>query len=115
MTPTPDGSNHSLPDSLQSRLDSLTTSELRAVVSYARSLIPTHRTSEDILEEGPNEEIVEVIERNGSTEVVKKQPCAEGCSDCPHGPYLYRVQLQPTVEPDEAPSLHWEFLGRVYD
>ncbi|WP_225741239.1 hypothetical protein [Halorussus halophilus] len=108
-------SDLTLPDSLESQLDSLSESELHAVVTYARSRIPTRSAPEAVLEAGPGEEILEVIERNGSTEVVKKQPCAEGCSECPHGPYLYRVQLQPAVTLDDGPSLHWEFLGRVYD
>lgn len=104
-----------IPDDLESRLDALTASELRAVVDYVRSRIPTRRPPADGLEVGPDEELVEVIDRDGFTEVVKKHPCAEGCEECPHGPYLYRIRLQPSVSVDDSPSLHWEFLGRVYD
>lgn len=46
------------------------------------------------------------------TEVVKREPCGENCPDCPHGPYLYHVYEEPL--PDGSDSLHWVFLGHVF-
>ncbi|WP_166035512.1 hypothetical protein [Halorussus pelagicus] len=54
-------------------------------------------------------------EVDGYTEVVKEQPCAEGCENCPHGPYLYRVRVRPPVEPDAEPTLRWDLMGPVMD
>lgn len=120
MPPNPDaspdaaGSSPSdLPDDLVERLSRLDESELREVISYADSLLPRPPTVADLLEERPGEEILEVAERDGYTRVVKTQPCAEGCDECPHGPYLYHVRVQPSPNDGESPSLHWEFLGLV--
>lgn len=108
-----DSSPSDLPDDLADELSQLTASELRAVVSYAKSLLPGLPTVEDLLEELPGEEIVEVEDENGYTKVVKRQPCVQGCAECPHGPYLYHVQVARSPEDGEQPSLHWEFIGYV--
>lgn len=101
-----------LPDALVDELRALDTTELQAVIEYARSLLPTRPAPADLIEERPDERILEVAEQDGFTTVIKEQPCVEGCEDCPHGPYLYRVRAELGPEADE-PTLHWDFLGRV--
>ncbi|UPV76872.1 hypothetical protein M0R89_20610 (plasmid) [Halorussus limi] len=102
-----------LPEDLADRLPQLNESELRAVVSHARSLLPEPPTVEDLLEAKSGEELLEVDEKEGYTMVAKKQPCAEGCDECPHGPYLYHVRVENHPERGKEPSLHWEFIGPV--
>lgn len=120
MSPDPNESTDSsasstsgLPDDLVARLSRLDDSELRAVISYARSLLPPLPTVEDLLEERPGEEILEISEGDGYTKVVKTKSCTEGCEECPHGPYLYHVRVEPNLAEDDSPSLHWEFLGPI--
>lgn len=103
-----------LPDSLRARLDDLSEHHLREVVDYAqRRLRESHRPVSERIAAGPGEEIVTVEDRPEYTEVVKREPCGEHCSDCPHGPYLYHVYEE--VHPDGRSSLHWVFLGRRYE
>lgn len=120
MTPNPDTSSNSsrsspsaLSDDLVDHLSGLDDSELRDVISYAKSLLSRRPTVEDLLEERPDEEILEVEDGEGYTKVVKTHPCASGCDECPHGPYLYHVRVQPSPDDGESASLHWEFLGPV--
>lgn len=101
-----------LPSDLASRLTALDGTQIRAVVAYAEQLLPEKPPVADLLEEQPGEEILDVTERDGHTEVIKMQPCANGCDECPHGPYLYRVRVQ-TYPNEKSPSLHWDFLGPV--
>ncbi|MFC4550681.1 MULTISPECIES: hypothetical protein [Halorussus] len=103
-----------LPADLADRLDELDASQLEAVADYARSSLPSPPTPAELVEARPGEEIVEIRERDGFTEVVKRQPCAEGCPECPHGPYLHEVWIRPLFDGVDSSSLHWEFLGRVY-
>lgn len=102
-----------LPDELAERVSRLDESELRELISYARSLLPRPPTVDDLLEERPGEEIIDVESEDAYTRVVKTQPCAEGCEDCPHGPYLYHVRVKPSPADGESPSLRWDFLGPV--
>lgn len=102
-----------LPDALADRLAGLSESELRAVVSYAKSLLPPPPSVEELLETQPGEEILGVEDHDGYTKVVKRQPCAQGCDECPHGPYLYHVRVEKNPTGDDSSPLHWEFLGRV--
>ncbi|NEU57856.1 hypothetical protein [Halorussus sp. MSC15.2] len=114
MSQNPDNRpDSSLSDDLAERLSDLTESELRAVISHAESLLPRPPTVADLLEARPGEEILDVEERDGYTKVVKRQPCAQGCEECPHGPYLYHVRVEKHPEDGEGPSLHWQFLGPV--
>lgn len=101
-----------LPDDLVSALDALELAELRAVIEYAGSLLPTEPAPAELIEAGPGEELLEIREHDAFTTVVKEQPCVDGCEDCPHGPYLYRVRAERHPGHDE-PTLHWSFLGRV--
>lgn len=106
-TPPPD-----LPDELAPTLAALNAAELRAVIAYAESLLPTKPAPPELIKERTGEEIVEITEHEGYTTVIKAQPCVEGCEKCPHGPYLYRVRAE--IHPDvDEPTLHWDFLGRV--
>lgn len=93
-------------------LGMLDVDELRAVITYAQSLFPTRPAPADLVEEQPGEEILDITAHDSHTTVVKAQPCIDGCDDCPHGPYLYRVRAE--MHSGEAePTLHWDFLGRV--
>ncbi|RBI61079.1 hypothetical protein DMJ13_15215 [halophilic archaeon] len=101
-----------VPDSLADELASLDDDALRAVVGYARDLLNERLSMATLIEENGDEEIADIDEQGGYTLVTKKQSCADGCEHCPHGPYLYRVRLEPSPTDDE-PTLHWSFLGRV--
>lgn len=93
-------------------LDRLNDEELRAVISYEQALL-NHRTAPARrIEAAAGEEIVAVAEREGYTEVIKLQPCPGGCSDCPHGPYLYHVRTERSLQ-GSTDTLHWSFLGHV--
>lgn len=103
-----------LSENLIARLDGLTEQELREVVHYAqRRLREVHQPVSDRIEVGPGEELVSIEERPEYTEVIKREPCGEDCSDCPHGPHLYHVYEE--RYPDRSSSLHWVFLGRVFE
>lgn len=85
--------------------------ELRKAIVYAQELL--HFNGEEELPINPeaNDDILRVIEHEGHTEVVKQYRCADGCDDCPHGPYLYRVKEVP--QPDGSDNVHWSLLGPV--
>ncbi|MFC7156240.1 hypothetical protein ACFQPA_12385 [Halomarina halobia] len=107
------GDDPALPEHLVTALDGLERHELREVVHYVQRRIRELQSPvSDEIEAAPGEEIITVEERPGYTEVIKREPCGEDCSDCPHGPYLYHVYEE--VKPDGSPSLHWVFLGRVF-
>lgn len=106
-------SPENVPDDLAARLAALDAAELRSVIAYAESLLPPAPKPRDLLEERPGEQILNVNEEDGHTEVVKEQPCVEGCENCPHGPYLYRIRVRPSVDDEGGPTLRWDFLGSV--
>jgi len=112
-TDSSDSSSPNLPDELADRLSRLDESELRAVISHAKSLLSPMPAVEDLLEERPGEEILDVEDGDGYTKVIKTQPCAHGCDECPHGPYLYHVGVETYPADGVEPSLHWAFLGLV--
>ncbi|WP_299335439.1 hypothetical protein [Haloplanus sp.] len=103
----PDG----LPDGLATELHGCTAEELRNVVVHAQELLQHRREPGSPIDPGPGEDVVRVTERDGYTEVVKRQPCAGGCPDCPHGPYLYHVREETLL--DGGTNHHWTFLGEV--
>ena len=108
---TPVSPSAELPDDLATQLQEMDTATLQAVITYAQSLLPpTPSISEFLDEEAEN--VVDVLDHDGYTTVKKMEPCAEGCEDCPHGPYLYRVRVERSPA-DGSPYLHWDFLGRV--
>lgn len=93
-------------------IDQLDEEELRSIIDYARERREyIHPDITDQIESGPGEEIVRIEERTGYPEVVKKQPCAKGCDECPHGPFLYHVREE--SRPEGGISLHWDYLGRI--
>lgn len=101
-----------VPEELRERVDALDETEVRALVDYGRRrLRELHEPVSAHLEPQPGEEFVEVVERDAYTEVVKREPCAEGCPACPHGPYLYHVTEE--RHPDGTTRLHWASLGPV--
>ena len=100
-----------LPESLLGDLDELTSEQLRKTIIYARELLQASDEAGSPIEPKPGEEIIRVTEHGGYTEVVKRFRCANGCSDCPHGPYLYHVTEEP--RPDGGTHTHWSLLGRV--
>lgn len=103
-----------VPAGLVAGLQDLDESELRAVIDYARARIDQlHPTVTDRIEEGPGEELLSVEDRGAYTEVVKRQPCPAGCSDCPHGPYLYHVTEE--RRSDGTTHLHWSYVGRNFE
>lgn len=92
-------------------LDGMDRHELRQAVVYAQELLAERGDHPLELEPLPGEEFVRVTERDGHTEVVKRQPCADGCDACPHGPYLYHVRRE--THPEGGDHLHWTLIGRV--
>lgn len=101
-----------LPDDIVEAIDNLNEAQLRAVIDYAQDRMRfVHPSVTEQIEAREGEEIVRIEERNGYTEVVKRQPCAEGCTNCPHGPYLYHVNEE--QRPDGSAHLHWTYLGRI--
>jgi hypothetical protein len=106
------GINGDLPESIAEDLQALDDEALRDVVSYAQQLLRERAPQPSHIEAAPGEEIISIEEQGGYTLVTKTQKCAEGCEDCPHGPYLYLVREEHSPV-DHEPTLHWVFLGRV--
>ncbi|WP_458210461.1 hypothetical protein [Haladaptatus sp. NG-SE-30] len=106
------GSNNGLPESIAEELAILDDVTLREVIDYAQTLLDERLPPKVLIETAAEEEIVSISDRFGYTLITKTQPCADGCADCPHGPYLYRVRIEGSVVGGN-PALHWSFLGRV--
>lgn len=100
-----------LPESLIADLDQLDPEQLRKTIIYVRELLQASDEADSPIEPTPGEDIIRVTEHDGYTEVVKQVRCADGCSDCPHGPYLYHVTEEP--RPEGGTHTHWSLLGRV--
>jgi hypothetical protein len=86
---------------------------LRDIVDFVQRELAERRRDLLDVDPKPGEEVVGVSEERGYTRVVLRQPCAEGCDDCPHGPYRYHVRTEQS--PEREDSLPWSFLGRVFD
>lgn len=113
MTDEPDAPSvpSGVPASLSAKLVDLNEGQLRAVAGFVQRLIDRrHPISEDI-EPQEGEEIVRVEEGEYYTTVLKRQPCADGCEDCPHGLYLYHVRRE--SHPDGAEMLNWSYIGQI--
>jgi hypothetical protein len=115
MTGADDGPTppEGLPDELVSSLRALDAEDLRKTIIHARELLNAEKESAPTVESKPGEDILEVTHHQGYTEVVKRVPCGEECSECPHGPYLYHVTEERL--PDGDTELYWKFLGEVDD
>ncbi|MCD2200715.1 MULTISPECIES: hypothetical protein [unclassified Halobacterium] len=98
------------PENVASTLQELSVHDLRETIIYAQELLQFHHVPTDQIEPTPGEEIVELTEHQGYTEVVKRQPCGNECADCPHGPYVYHVTRERHPNGDE--KLHWVLIGR---
>lgn len=99
-----------LPGDVAATLQEMDIHDLRETIIYAQELLHTHNAPLLQIEPFPGEEIVEITEHPGYTEVVKRQPCGNDCEDCPHGPYAYHVTRE--RHPDGKEELHWVLLGR---
>ncbi|WP_254543806.1 hypothetical protein [Halomarina pelagica] len=98
-----------LPTPVVDALSDLDEHDLRRAILYAQALLRERHDGSTDLEAAPGEEIVRVVEREGFTEVHKLQPCASGCDDCPHGPYVYHVVTE--RRPDGTEHNHWTLVG----
>ncbi|WP_336339014.1 hypothetical protein [Haloarcula brevis] len=100
-----------IPAALAAELSDRTPEELRNTIIYAQELLQFHDETASPVIPGPNEEILRSTERDGYTEVVKRTTCADGCDDCPHGPYLYHLKEE--SRPEGGTKVRWTFLGEV--
>lgn len=103
------------PESLGSevveQLSDLSAQELREAVLYGQELLQYRKQTTPRIEPKPGEEYVRVEDHDGYTLVVKREPCGEGCDDCPHGPYVYHVTEEKM--PSGERRTHWALIGRV--
>ena len=100
-----------LPPKLVEQLTNCTPEELRKAIVHAQELLHYHEETELPVDAAAGDDILRVTEHEGYTEVVKQYSCAEGCDDCPHGPYLYHVTEE--TLPDGTRETHWSFIGQV--
>ncbi|SDG00264.1 hypothetical protein SAMN04488067_11281 [Halorubrum xinjiangense] len=100
-----------LPPAVVDALTDCSPGELRKAIVHAQELLHYHGEAELPVSAEDREDIIRVTEHEGYTEVVKQFRCAEGCEDCPHGPYLYHVTEEP--QPDGSRKVHWSFMGTV--
>lgn len=101
-----------LSDNVTATLQELDEQGLRRAIIYAQELLQAADTAVTEIEPSPNEDILRTTDRDGYTEVVKQVRCADGCVDCPHGPYLYHVTRE--SRPEGGAHTHWKFIGRVH-
>jgi hypothetical protein len=113
MAPPQDGPTppEGLPDEVVATLTDLPPEQLRLAIVHAQELLQINDETGPPIEPGPDEDILRMEERDGYTEVVKRVPCAAGCDDCPHGPYIYHVTEEP--RPEGGTHVHWSFIGRI--
>lgn len=106
-----------LPDGVAARLTELDDHTLRETIRYLGDVLEHHHQQnlERALEAIPADELVSVTENEeeGYFQVVRGHRCAQGCPDCPHGPFLYHVRSVP--EPDGTESLRWTLIGPMTD
>jgi hypothetical protein len=102
-----------LPSSIAAEFSQLDDESLRAALDYGQALLNTHTDPASKIEAGPNEEIVSIEDHGTHTTVIKYEDCADGCDECPHGPYLYHVRSEEHINGEE--NLHWVYIGEVVD
>lgn len=98
----------SLPTDLVREVEGMDAGSLRGLIHYLQHLVDYRLTPEQQITAGEGEEIVDITEREGYTEVTKRMPCANGCDACPHGEYVYEVHR-------EGDHLHWSYIGRTVE
>lgn len=111
MSPEEPTPPEGLPDDIVARLTELSPEQLRKTIVHAQELLRSRDEVDPPVEGVPDEDILRMEERDGYTEVVKQLYCPEGCSDCPHGPYLYHITEEP--RPEGGTHTHWTFIGKV--
>lgn len=104
---------NSIPDEVANAVAQADDEMLRDIVDFVQAEFTHRRRGLREIEPKPGEELVEVSEEPGYTRVVLHQPCAQGCTDCPHGPYLYHLRAE--RQPGREPSFHWVYIGQVHD
>ncbi|EMA68942.1 hypothetical protein C461_04907 [Halorubrum aidingense JCM 13560] len=102
-----------LPPKLVDALTDCTPEELRKAIVHAQELLHFHGEAALPVDPEAGDDILRVTEHEEYTAVVKQFRCADGCDDCPHGPYLYHVTEEP--QPDGNHKVHWTFMGTVRD
>ncbi|GAA0242053.1 hypothetical protein ACFFQF_26895 [Haladaptatus pallidirubidus] len=100
------------PADIASALQQLSVHDLRETIVYAQELLQFYHEPTDQIEPAPGEEVVELTEHLGYTEVIKREPCGDNCVECPHGPYVYHVTRE--KHPNGESKLHWNLIGRKY-
>lgn len=100
-----------LPERIAAELRDLSPEDLRRTIVHARELLQHREDAPPQVELNPGEDVIRIDERDAYTEVVKMVPCADGCEDCPHGPYLYHVTEE--QRPEGGTHTHWMFIGEV--
>lgn len=110
---TPPTPPEGLPDRIVEDLRDLSPEDLRKALVHAQELLQWRTEHSVMIEPNPGEDILRVSEREAYTEVVKTTTCADGCDDCPHGPYLYHVTEE--QRPEGGTHTHWRFIGEVAD
>ncbi|QCJ48521.1 hypothetical protein FCF25_07435 [Haloprofundus sp. MHR1] len=89
----------------------LSAHDLREAVLYGQELLQLRQRTGPRIEPRVGEEFVRVEDRDGYTLVVKREPCGEGCENCPHGPYGYHVTEEKL--PSGERRTRWTLIGRV--
>lgn len=100
-----------LPTDAVDVLDALDERQLQAAVHYAqRRLQHSHQVVTDQIEAQADEEIVRIEERDGYTEVAKRESHGEDRENSSHLS-LYHVTEEKRL--DGSTKLHWKYLGRI--
>lgn len=100
-----------LPESVVGELTELNPGNLRRAIVHAQELLQWRSENPTEIDVHRGEDVLRVNEHDAYTEVVKRVPCGEDCSDCPHGPYLYHVSEE--ARPEGGSHTHWRFIGEV--
>ena len=102
-----------LPRRIATQLRTLDDHTLRETISYLGDVLEAHhhQALEQEIEAIPDHELVRVTDHEGYVEVVRGHRCAEGCSECPHGPYLYHVSS--VRHPEGEETLQWDLIGPI--
>jgi hypothetical protein len=98
------------PPEIAEMLCELNTHDLRETIIYAQEILESRHEPTLQVQPTTGEQIVSITDHGGYMEVVKRQPCTEGCEECPHGPYLYHVTRE--LHASGAEKLHWVLIGR---
>jgi hypothetical protein len=80
---------------------------LREIVDFVQRELADRRRDRLDVEPKPGEELAEVSEERGYTRVVLRQPCAEGCEECPQD------RTSTTSGRSTTPTASSRFTGRT--